>query len=549
MSASDSLGTPSGVEDVAADAVRLLSQRGEMVLNAVDDGIYCLDASGRTTFVNEAATRMLGYTLREMIGKPQHALIHHHYPDGSEFPEEACPIWGSVSEGIHQRVGGDVFWRKDGSALPVDYTSTPIREGRRVVAVVVTFRDVTAEQAARQQLERLAAERAAREEAERGRRALEESEERFRLALDAGQMGTWEWDIVGERVYWSPQQERMYGLEPGRFSGTLAEYQQRIHPDDRADALNLVQSALAEHAQTHHVRHRIIRPDGEIRWLDSHGRFIYSNAGDPIRLTGVSTDVTEQQLADERVRERDARFQALIAATGQIIWTNTPEGRMTGEEPGWSAFTGQNASEYKGFGWSDAVHPDDREPTVNAWNAAVAARKMFVFEHRVRRHDGVYRRFAIRAVPVLENDGTIREWVGSHTDVTEQSEAAEARDRARSELALAFEQAPAGIATLDGPDHIVRTANPAFLRLIGRRAVIGRPIREAFPDLEGQPFFDLLDGVFHSCQAWVGERVTAMYDRHGNGIREAATFNIVYQPLIASDGQCIGILVHAVELT
>ena len=151
-----------------------------------------------------------------------------------------------------------------------------------------------------------------------------------------------------------------------------------------------------------------MRPDGEVRWLDSHGRFIYSETGDPLRLTGVSTDVTEQQRADDRVRERDARFQALIAATGQIIWTNTREGRMTGEQPGWRAFTGQAPSEFEGFGWADAVHPDDREPTVLAWNAAVAARQMFVFEHRVRRHDGAYRRFAIRAVPVLEHDGTIR---------------------------------------------------------------------------------------------------------------------------------------------
>lgn len=418
--ASDPAATRPGVEDVAAEAVRLLGQRGELILNAVDDGIYCLDAAGRATFVNEAAARMLGYTMREMIGVPQHALIHHHYPDGSVFPQEACPIWGSVSEGIHQRVGGDVFWRKDGTPLPVDYTSTPIKEGRRVIAVVVTFRDISAEQTSRQQREGLAAERAAREEAERGRRALEESDERFRLALDAGQMGTWELDIVAGRVYWSPQEERMYGIEPGSFSGTLAEYRQRLHPDDRDEALALVQRGIAARAQTHHIRHRIVRPDGEVRWLDSHARFIYAKTGDAIRLTGVSTDVTEQQRADERVRERDARFQALIAATGQIVWTNSAEGRMTGEQPGWSEFTGQTQAEFEGFGWADAVHPDDREPTVMAWNAAVAARRMFVFEHRVRRHDGAYRRCAIRAVPVLESDGTIREWVGSHTDITGQ---------------------------------------------------------------------------------------------------------------------------------
>jgi PAS domain S-box-containing protein len=414
-------------EEVAAEAVRLLSERAEVVLNAVDEGIYCLDSRGRTTFVNEAATRMLGYTLREMIGKPQHELIHYRYGDGSHFPVEACPIYSSATEGIHQRVGGDVFWRKDGTALPVAYTSVPIREGRRVVAVVVTFRDMTTEQEARRQLERLAAERAAREEAERGRAALMPSEERFR---------------------------------------------------------------------------------------------------------------------------------ALIAATGQIVWTNSPDGRMTGAQPGWSAFTGQSEAEYEGFGWANAVHPEDGPPTIEAWNAAVASRSMFVFEHRVRRHDGVYRRFAIRAVPLLNADGTIREWVGSHTDVTEQRELLESRaralaevERARAEFELALAQTPAAIATLEGPTHIVRTANPAFFQLIGQRKVLGLPFREAFPELEGQPFFDLLDGVFNSGQPFRGERVQVKYDRQGNGTLEEAVFNVEYKPLKDRSGNCTGILIHAVEVT
>jgi PAS domain S-box-containing protein len=110
---------------------------------------------------------------------------------------------------------------------------------------------------------------------------------------------------------------------------------------------------------------------------------------------------------------------------------------MTGVQPGWSAFTGQTEAEYEGFGWANAVHPEDGPPTVAAWNDAVASRSMFVFEHRVRRHDGVYRRFAIRAVPLLDPDGTIREWVGSHTDVTEQRELLESRARAGRGRAVA----------------------------------------------------------------------------------------------------------------
>ena len=104
------------------DALPFLRDRAEQVINAIDDGVYFLDPSGNTIFVNEAATRMLGFTARELLGKPQHETSHHHYADGSHFPREECPIYSSATDGVQQRVGGDVFWRKDGKPLLVDYT-------------------------------------------------------------------------------------------------------------------------------------------------------------------------------------------------------------------------------------------------------------------------------------------------------------------------------------------------------------------------------------------------------------------------------------------
>lgn len=121
-------------------------------------------------------------------------------------------------------------------------------------------------------------------------------------------------------------------------------------------------------------------------------------------------------------REQD-RFRAAVQAVRGVLWTNDAQGRMVGEQPAWTALTGQTEAEYAGYGWADALHPDDAGPTVDAWNQAVAERRLFVFEHRVRRFDGVWRAFVIRAVPVLEADGSVREWVGVHTDITEQREA------------------------------------------------------------------------------------------------------------------------------
>ncbi len=117
-------------------------------------------------------------------------------------------------------------------------------------------------------------------------------------------------------------------------------------------------------------------------------------------------------------RKSDDRYRSAIEAMDGIVWTNSAGGEMRGRQPGWSALTGQTEAEYQGFGWAAAVHPDDAQCTIDAWRQAVAARRPFVFEHRVRDVDGSWRLFSIRAIPTLEPDGTIREWVGVHTDIT-----------------------------------------------------------------------------------------------------------------------------------
>ena len=147
-------------------------------------------------------------------------------------------------------------------------------------------------------------------------------------------------------------------------------------------------------------------------------------------------DVTALTTAVAALQHSNERFSAAIQAVG-VMWTNNADGQMTGEQPGWAGLTGQSEVEYSGFGWAAALHPDDAQPTIDAWNEAVAARRLFTFEHRVRRRDGVWRRFAIRAVPVVEQDGSLREWVGVHIDITDAALAAEAllaADRRKDEF-------------------------------------------------------------------------------------------------------------------
>ncbi len=118
-------------------------ERGRLILESAGEGIFGLDNEGRTVFVNPAACRMLGFEPKELVGQPMHPLIHHTYPDGTPYPREKSHMRAAFREGERRHVTDEVLWRKDGSSVPVEYTSTPIRKDGELVGAVVTCRDIT----------------------------------------------------------------------------------------------------------------------------------------------------------------------------------------------------------------------------------------------------------------------------------------------------------------------------------------------------------------------------------------------------------------------
>ena len=133
-------------DTIRANAIRLSNEsRIRAILNNAGEGIYGLDMEGNTSFINPAAAQMLGYSAEELIGKPQHALIHHSRKDGTPYPRNECHIYAAFRDGTIHRETNEVFWRKDGSSFSVEYVSMPIRENGKLVGAVVTFRDTTAE--------------------------------------------------------------------------------------------------------------------------------------------------------------------------------------------------------------------------------------------------------------------------------------------------------------------------------------------------------------------------------------------------------------------
>jgi|GEM_PF-1207483 len=125
------------------DELRTSEERSRLILNSVGDGLFGLDKDGTTTFVNPAAVGMLGFSEKELVGQPIHEKVHQAYPDGTHFPLEKCPMHLSGRDGVARSVDDEVFWRKDGSAVQVEYTTTPIRKNGDIVGTVVSFHDIT----------------------------------------------------------------------------------------------------------------------------------------------------------------------------------------------------------------------------------------------------------------------------------------------------------------------------------------------------------------------------------------------------------------------
>ncbi|MBN3896770.1 MAG: PAS domain S-box protein [Nostoc sp. NOS(2021)] len=130
--------------------------------------------------------------------------------------------------------------------------------------------------------------------------------------------------------------------------------------------------------------------------------------------------LSEQQAA---LRDSEARYRSLAEASASIIWSAAPWGNVVDDIPTWQAFTGQSPEQYKGWGWVEALHPEDRSSMVAIWKQAFPTRSVAVAEYRVLRHDGEYRYMNIRGVPILDETGEIREWVGMCVDITDRKQA------------------------------------------------------------------------------------------------------------------------------
>ena len=256
----------------------------------------------------------------------------------------------------------------------------------------------------------------------------------------------------GRIQFWSAGARRLYGWDEQEAIGADAfELLKTELPVPVQDA----QAALLARGEWHAELSRRSRTGARVQ-VASHWILHRDAEGGPGAVIEVDKDLTEQKHAEEALRQGEARYRALVAAAAQIVWTASADGRRPIDTSQWEAFTGQTASEATWGGWFDAIHPEDRVEAIRAWSAAVAGRRPLATEHRLRRRDGEYRSMEVRAVPVLDDRGRIREWVGAHTDIT---------DRVQAEEQLSQAQRIQAVGTLAG--GVAHEVNNQLMAVLG----------------------------------------------------------------------------------
>jgi PAS domain S-box-containing protein len=311
---------------------------------------------------------------------------------------------------------------------------------------------------------------------------LRERERQLKELHRLSGIGTWRYDCATDTVFWSEEIYRIYGVDPSQTPPNLAAM--------RADAMfteteHIFLKAFVraiEFGEPYELDIDVTQADGRVLWIAARGEVEAWKDGKVASLRGTVHEITDRKLNERQIALSENRYRSLVKVGSAIVWVANAQGRLEQAIPEWLAFTGQSESEVLGFGWAEAIHPDDRACTVRAWEKAIEEGSFFEVEQRLRRHDGVYRDMAVRAVPVRDGAGRIVEWVGVHTDITEKKQVQQELRAANLRLQNVLDSITDGLAILDRDLRYTyfNRAGAAALGLLPED-IVGKCLGDFFP--------------------------------------------------------------------
>ncbi|WP_088888951.1 PAS domain-containing hybrid sensor histidine kinase/response regulator [Leptolyngbya ohadii] len=337
--------------------------------------------------------------------------------DPNDLPMQQAGRTGQIASGEF----GFVFEDGDtcvlyGRAVPVRYESGEIR------GVIGAFLDIS--------------------HLKQAEAALQQSEERLQLALKGAKQGIWDWDLHTQQLTWDDRCKELFGF-PADFPVTYGWHINAVHPEDRQRVTAATTHALHNGGEFEE-EYRTVWLDGTVHWVLARGQCYSTANGTPCRMSGTVLDITEvkrdettRKQAEAALQERELMFRTLADTMPQLFWIVRSDTYHEYCNQRWCEYTGLSLEQVQGEGVEQVIHPDDFAYTLQSFDEAATARRMFRIEHRVRRaSDGEYRWHLSQALPLYDEKGNMVKWFGSSTDIHDQKllieERAQALERERA---------------------------------------------------------------------------------------------------------------------
>jgi PAS domain S-box-containing protein len=398
-----------------------VAKQMEMLLESTGQGIYGIDLQGDCTFINRATCELVGYRPQEALGRNMHDLVHHHKPDGSVYPMDQCPIFRAFKKGEGCSIDTEVIWRRDGTPIPVNYSSFPILEGGMITGAVVTVVDIT--------------------ERKRTEERLRASEQLFRSIFENAQLGIGLFKIDSQEHVSNRALHEMLGYT-GEELNRLGQWDEIVPPEERISCAQRYAELIQGKRDRDEYEQRFILRDGRI--VIGNGRFqlLRDSAGKPEYIVGLTEDITERRLSQQALQDSEQLFRS--------IFEKAPVGISLYDVPKAKYFINRAMHQMLGYtqedldsveNWDLIVHPDER--------ASGAKRYAELLEGK-RDHDEWEQKFIHRDGRVIIADGSfavVRDAAGKPLyllnmtkDITDRKQAEDALKESEAYTKVLFQK-------------------------------------------------------------------------------------------------------------
>ena len=370
------------------------------ILAHVSDAVIAIDKEHKIIYLNHRAEQQYNINAADFVGRSLKDVYKYRWlkEDDKQFAKVSLSRNGWWQ-------GENVHVKKNGEEIYVELSVSLLKNYRgEQIGLLAVIRDVTQRKQAEER--------------------LRQTEDLLQEAETIAKIGSWSWDLAKDEAWWSRELYRFTNRNKGNSKPNVATISQFIHPGDRERVNKLTMNAI-EKGISYETEFRFICSDGSIGYAFSCGKVEKDAKGNIIRFYGISKDITEYKQAEAALRESEERFRTMADTAPVMIWMAGCDKLCYYFNAKWLEFTGKTLEQEIGNGWTQGIHPDDRQRYTEIYFNAFDARQTFSMEYRLQNKHGEYRWVLDKGTPRFDADENFVGYIGSCIDITERKQAEE----------------------------------------------------------------------------------------------------------------------------